>query len=235
MSNITFIFPVIALVAVVFFSLNARKRTAGYDQQYSNYRAAELAQRMGLQLVQGDPTFNLFISQANAEVRRGASDDKPLHIEIRMQGQPYGVPLEFLYLSRVEQDTGFSTVTMRTWFECKLTAHARQQFPVFEVLSRKTPVGPIPQTQSLAAIPTGNPQVDAEYVVATQEPGMANLLGQVLPAFSGFQTSGVHLLGDGRSISFMMKKDGAPLLANALYFAEVMAKELSELGRRVGG
>ena len=32
-----------------------------------------------------------------------------------------------------------------------------------------------------------------------------------------------------------MKQDKAPLLANALYYAEVMATQLSEMARRMGG
>jgi hypothetical protein len=230
-----FLFPVLGIAAVVFFVIRQRQTLKTQDQQFSNYRAGELAQRLGLTLVQGDPLFNLFIRQANVDMQRGPADKRPIHIEVRAQGAPHGVPLEFLYLYRVEQETGFSTVTWRVWFECRLSAQARQPFPPFEVLSRTTPLGPIAQTQSLAPVPTGNPAVDQTYVVATREPGMAALLGQVLPLFGEFQTSGVHLVGDGRSVSFVMKQDKAPLIASALYYAESLGKLLSDLARRVGG
>lgn len=64
---------------------------------------------------------------------------------------------------------------------------------------------------------------------------MAKLLGEVLPGFAAFHNSGIHLVGDGQRVSFVMQRDKAPLLANALYFAETMATLLSDLARRVGG
>src|SRR4029079_5623551 len=162
-----------------------------------SYRAGELAQRLGLTLVEGDPTFNFFIQQAHVDVQRGPSDGRPVHVQIRMQGQPQGVPLELTFLYRVEQETGLTQVTWRTWFDCRMSAYARQPFPPFEVVSRYAPLGPIAQEQPLPPMTTGMPPVDATYLVATTEPGMAQLLGAVLPSFSLFANAGVHLIGDG--------------------------------------
>ncbi|HEU5077132.1 MAG TPA: hypothetical protein VFU02_23235 [Polyangiaceae bacterium] len=235
MSEFVFLFPVVALVAVGFFFLRGRAAVANYDLEYANYRAGALAQRLGLQLVQGDPNFNVFIRQANLDVQRGPKDNRPIHIEVRAQGAPQGVPLEFVYLYRVEQDTGFTQVTWRTWFDCRLTARARQPFPPFEVVSKNAPLGTIAQTLPLAPLPTGNPAVDASYAVTTREPALARLLGELLPAFATFQNSGVHLVGDGNSVSFVMHQDKSPLLANVLYHAEVLATQLSQVARRLGG
>jgi hypothetical protein len=156
-------------------------------------------------------------------------------VQIKAQGAPQGVPLELVYLYRVEQETGLAQVTWRTWFDCRMTAQAKQQFPPFEVISRNAPLGPIAATQPLPAASTGNPAVDATYAVSTHEPAVAQLLGELLPGFATFQNSGIHLSGDGRSISFIMKQDKAPLLANALYYAETMATQLTTLARRLGG
>jgi hypothetical protein len=230
-----FLVPIVGVVAMVYMVLQRKNALKKYDQQYSNYRAGELAQRLGLRLLEGDPLFNLFIRQANVDVLRGPTDQKPVHIQIRMQGEPHGVPLELLYLYRVERESDFTTVTWRTWFDFRMTAHAKSPFPPFEVISRSAPLGPIAQTQPLAAMPTGNAAVDATYLVATQEPGMAQLLGQVLGGFATFANAGVHLVGDGRSVSYMLQQDKAPLAANALYFAEAMSGLLSDLARRLGG
>ena len=235
MSEFYMFMPVIGLVIVGAYYLKGRSKIAGYDQQYANYRAGNLAQRLGLTLVQGDPTFNVFITQANVDVDRGPKDKQPLHIELRAQGAPQGVPLEFVYLYRVEQDTGFAQVTWRTWFECRLTARAKQPFPPFEVITRQPPVTPIAQTLALPPAATGNPLVDKVYLVTTQEPGMAHVLGELLPGFVTFQNSGIHLVGDGTTISFVMQQNKSPLLANALYYAEQMAMEMSPLARRIGG
>lgn len=229
------LFPVVAVIATVAFLLHRRSAVRGYDQQYSNYRAAELARRMGLNLLEGDPEFNLFIRQANVDVQRGPSDGRPIQIRVRAEGAPQGIPLELTYFYRVELETGIATTTWTTWFDCRLTARARNAFPPFEVISRNAPLGPIAQTQALPPVQTGNPGVDATYLVTTQEPGVARLLGETLAPFATFQNSGVHLVGDGASIAFVMKQDKAPLLANALYYAEDMATQLTNLARRLGG
>lgn len=230
-----FLFPIIAIVAVAAFYFMRKRTLAGHDQQFSNYRAGELAQRLALTLVEGDPSFNLFIRQANVDVQRGPADGRPVHIHIRMQGQPQGVPLELIYLYRVERESSLTVVTWRTWNECRMSAYARTAFPPFEVASHQAPLGPITRQQPLPAMPTGNPMVDSTYHVATHEPAMAQLLGQVLPGFTTFANSGVHLVGDGQRVSFVMQHHGAPLLANALYYAEQMSALLSDLARRVGG
>ncbi|HEY6722643.1 MAG TPA: hypothetical protein VI197_01390 [Polyangiaceae bacterium] len=235
MSDFVFLFPVVALAVVGFFFLKGRAAVANYDEQYANYRVGPLSQRLGLQLLQGDPSFNVFIRQANVDVQRGPKDNRPIHIEVRAQGAPQGVPLEFVYLYRVEQDTGFTQVTWRTWFECRLSATTGQPFPPFEVISKNAPMGAIAQTMALPPLPTGNPAVDASYLVTTQEPGMAQVLGELLPAFATYQNAGVHLVGDGTSISFKMHQDKSPLLANVLYYAEQLAGDMSQVARRIGG
>ena len=47
--------------------------------------------------------------------------------------------------------------------------------------------------------------------------------------------NGVHLVGDGSTISFIMHQDKSPLLANVLYYAEQLASEVSQVARRIGG
>jgi hypothetical protein len=230
-----FAFPVLSLVVVAWFFLRQKKAIAGYDQQYSNYRAGELARRLGLAVVKGDPGFNLFIRHANVDVARGPSDNKPVHIDVTVAGARDGRELALRYLYRVEQETGFGSVTWRTWFDCRMTAVVHRPFPPFEVVSRKTPMGAITRTQSLPEMPTGVPAVDAEYAVCTAHPEMAALLGQVLPGFAHFSNAGVQLVGDCKGVAFVMYEDKSPLVGSALYYAEDMGRLLSELARRIGG
>ncbi|MFI2433042.1 hypothetical protein [Streptomyces sp. NPDC018693] len=65
-----------------------------------------------------------------------------------------------------------------------MTAFARQPFPTFEVATRQMPHGAVERTQPLPPVNTGRPDIDATYVVATQEPATAQVLGEVLPAFA---------------------------------------------------
>lgn len=227
--------PVLAILALGWVLYGRFVRPKQLDQQYTQYRAAELAQRLRIALVSGDPSFNFFIRQANVDVARGPADGRPIHIEVRAEGAPDGTPLMLSYLYRVEQKSEIGRVVWTKWFDCRLSARARQPFPAFEVLSRNAPLGPIAQTLALPSMATGRPDVDATYAVFTNEPQMAALLGQHLAGFATFANSGVHLVGDGQTVSFVMKEDKAPLLANALYYAEAMATGVTAIARAVGG
>jgi hypothetical protein len=230
------LFPVLGLAFVVFFLVRRKSMLAKHDAEYSQYRVGEMAQRLGLSVVQGDPQFNLFIQHANVDMQRGPRDGRPVHIEVRMTGERGGRPLELYYLYRLEQETGMVEVVWRTWTECRMSVTANQAFPPFEVVSKKPPMGPIATVQALAPMSTGNPSVDATHSVMTQEPAMAKLLGELIPSFAVFETgSGIHLVGDGQHVTFKMQRDKAPLMANALYYAEQMAELLANLAARVGG
>ncbi|MBN1612403.1 MAG: hypothetical protein JW940_37580 [Polyangiaceae bacterium] len=229
--------PLIGLVVVAYMLVMRYKRVTTSDQQYSNYRAGELAQRLGLQLLSGDPGFNLFIIHTDQQVLNGPTDKKPVDVNIKMAGSPQGVPLELIYVYNVTQKTGFDVIRRETLFDCRMIAHTRQPFPSFEVLSRNTAMGPIQQILPLPAVPTGNPIVDAAYLVATGEPRLAQLLGTLIPGFAQLDQNrnGIHLVGEGTSISFVMQQNTAPLVANALYYAESMAMNLSQVAKAVGG
>jgi hypothetical protein len=227
--------PLLGIVIVVYFMMMRKRTIANNDQQYPNYRASELARRLGLTLVSGDPNFNLFIIHTNSQVLSGPTDKTAIDVNVKMQGCPKGVNLELIYLYHVTQETGYDVIKRHITFDCRMVAYGRQSFPPFEVVSRTSSMGAIQQTMPIAPIATGNPAVDAAYLVATAEPRLAQLLGTHLPQFGQFLENGVHLVGDGQSISFVMKQDKPPLLANALYYAETMAENLGQMAKAIGG
>ena len=229
------IFPAVALSYMLFMRSQHKKKTQEYDEQYAHFRAGALAQRLGLQLSKGDPSFNFMVTHANQSVARGATDDRAVNIDIEMAGTPFGVPLTFSYLYRVERESGFNSTTYKTWFNCRMIARAKQAFPPFEVTSRNTSLGRIVREQALPEAPTHHPAIDAEFLVTTHEPALAQLLGQLLAEFSVFGAAGVHLLGDGQQVSFVMNLSTAPLVPSALYYAEVMTHALSTVAQRLGG
>lgn len=227
------VFPLIAFGVVGYLAYQRFRGAGQLEQQHTQFRVSSLAERLRLNVVAGDPSFNLFIRQANVDVARGPADGRPIHVEVRLEGAPNGTPLTLQYLYRVEQETGIGLVTWRTWFDCRMALTPPRPFPPFEVISRSAPLGPIARTQALPVQSTGNPAIDATYEVATNDPAEAQYLGQHLAPFAQFANAGVHLVGDGRSIAYVMKQDKAPLLANALYYAEAMASALDALSRAV--
>jgi hypothetical protein len=241
MSPIMFIAPLIGFAAFGWLLYNRKTMGATHDAQHTQFRAGELANRLGLALVKGDPSFNLFIAYADAGVRRGPTDDKPVNVDILMQGAPNGLQTELVYLNRIEQETeknwvgDVRSIKTKTWFDCHMAVFPKSAIPAFEVISRKTPIGKITHKTSLPEQATGNPAMDAKFIVKTHEPRLAAVMGEHLSAFATFDNAGVHLVGNEQSISYVLQSSGAPLLANALYYAEIMSKSLSDIARAVGG
>jgi hypothetical protein len=214
-----------------------KKQVASLDQSNAGYRAGALAQRLGLNLVKGDPEFNLFIPFTDAGVMSGPKDDKPIHIDVLIQGEKNGVPVELRYFYRKEQKTDHIEGKIRwtTWFDCAMSATAKQAFPEFEVTSRTTSTGPITRKLALPEVKTGNASVDSTYLVTTKEASMAKLLGDHMGAFAQYTTGGVQLVGDGSTVSFPMERDKSVMVGYGLYFAESMAENLVAIARAVGG
>lgn len=231
----TIVIIVAGIVATIYFLVSRRRRIDTQDKEYSQYRAGELAQRLGLSLEEGDPNFNFFIAQTDKSVNRGPKDTKPVDVSVRMIGERNNVPLELSYLKRVEQNSGVLSVTRKYWFDCRMVAKAKETFPPFEVISKDAPLGPIAAKQALPPSPTGNGSVDAVYTVSTNEPRMAEEIGKRMSGFSAFGNCGVHLIGDGESVSFVMNDTKSPLVGSALYYAESMADQLILIARTVGG
>jgi hypothetical protein len=241
MSPIMFIAPLLGFAVFRWMLYSRKTMGATHDAQHANFRAGELSKRLGLQLIKGDPAFNLFIAYADAGVRRGPTDDKAVHVDILMEGAPNGLRTELVYLNRIEQETeknwvgDVRSIKTKTWFDCHMAVFANSAMPAFEVISRKTPIGKIAQKTSLPEQPTGNPAMDAKFIVKTNEPRLAAILGEHLPSFATFDNAGVHLVGTEQSVSFVLQKNGVPLLANALYYAENMQKSLGDVTRAIGG
>jgi hypothetical protein len=227
--------PFLAFAFVAFMFYQRRVVAARQDQQYASYRAGELANRLGLQIVEGDPSFNLFISRANAEIARGPRDGRPVRVRVRLKGSRDGAPIELVYDFRWERETGVTKTTWRKWFDCRIVVEPREAFPEFEVRSRQAQPAPIAAIRALPPVSTGIPAIDQAYAVATKEPRLAVLLGQHLSGFDVLGAAGVHLVGEGRTISFVMREDKAPLLASVLFHAEQVANGLVRVARAVGG
>jgi hypothetical protein len=230
-----FLVPLLGLAFVVYAFWKRKAVAASQDAQYSQYRVGELASRLGLKVVAGDPAFNLFAPLANADMMRGPSDGKPVQIEVQLAGEREGVKLELLYFFRWEQDTGFTGTTWRKWFDCRMVVHSKQAFPAFEVVSRQATPGPILAKLPLPAVTSGDGAVDRTYAISTSEPRVAQVVGRCLPGFAAIEAAGVHLVGEKGTVAFVMKQDRAPLVGSALHFAETISHELVKLARALGG
>ncbi|MFI9273528.1 hypothetical protein ACIGXM_22840 [Kitasatospora sp. NPDC052896] len=229
------IVPAIGLLVglIVLFRGGAPMR--GSSRTYARYQAGHLAWLLDLVLVEGDPATNLGVRLANPEMRRGHSPAEPLDVRVLLSGSPHGVRVELCYEYREQTTRSIGSVTRREQFACRMTAVAAQPFPPFEVTSRRVPRGTIDRLQELPTTSTGRPEIDAAHLVATSVPAMAELLGELLDGFAPFAASGVHLVGDGQRIAFVMRHNGFPFVRTSLDHAVTMRDQLTLLVRKVGG
>ncbi|MDH6108301.1 hypothetical protein P3T36_004234 [Kitasatospora sp. MAP12-15] len=229
------IVPLVGILVGVFVLARGTLLTRGSSRTYAQYQAGQLAWQLGLDLVEGDPATNLGVRIANPEMRRGHSPAAPLHVRVRLSGSPQGVPVELYYEYREQTTRSLGSVTREEQSACRMTALAGQPFPPFEVMSRKVPHGSIDRLQELPTMSTGRPGIDATYLVATSAPAMAELLGELLEGFAPLAASGVHLVGDGQRVAFVMRHKGFPFLRTSLDHAVTMRDQLTALAQRLGG
>lgn len=204
-------------------------------QATAGYQAGYLAQHLGLTLVEGDPAFNLMMRAHTREHQWGARFFRPVDLRLRMVGTIDGAPVELRYLYAQKKSLGVLNTQIQTWLDCRVTAQPAEPFPPFEVVSRQTTRGPIIRQTGLPQRPSGRSDVDGMLAIATQEPAMAQVLGEAMHLFSPLAGVGVHIVGDGSQISFMMHEKDAPLIDDALPHIAAILAGLADLARRVGG
>jgi len=184
---------VIVLVVSVGFFLYRKKQLAAAQETYARFQIGPLAQSLGLRVVHGDPTANLMLAPHNTQGTRIA-DDQPYEWHVRLQGEPRGRPVEVLYFHRRERKTGVVEVTFTYYDEAYVAVALRGAVPDFEVVSKKSSLGAIDRKQALPPRPFGDPELDQEFTLATNDPNVGRKLRRGLLAFDpGLRGYGVHL------------------------------------------
>ncbi len=194
------------------------------EQEHTRYRAGALAKELNLELLRGDPNLNLFIPKPQ---------QSGVPSEIFMRGAPHGLALQFRYFHLVTSVRDGRWVHTSTEFACDLCVVPRTPFPPFEVSSRTVPVGTIKPRTLLPEQRTGDSWIDSNFMVRTTDERLARVLAVELSKFQLFELTGVHLVGDGDTIRYLLHRDTSPVLASALCFSEALALYLSELGQAV--
>lgn len=217
--------PIMLFGALAVAHMIHRARTAPARQMAQvAMRADQVAQRLDLALVEGAPDFVFMQMTAMAPTSR----------RVTMRGDVAGTPLELVYRYDRAHESSFGQVTVKTRFECRLTAQAKVAFPEFEVYSRN--LGAIPEQKALLPpMQSGNAAVDAAFVIRTREPALAALLGAHLEATPTLRTMGLHLVGDGHAVSFLMHEKALPQAPTILYAPQPARRLVLNITRAVGG
>ena len=215
--------------ASVGYMVFMRRRIAA---QYAHTKLGELAPRLGLQVVEGDPAFNPVTDSVRPSVRNATSARGLLtqvaaanvggtvgETRIRAVGQPYGNPTELVLYCREDLTPGLTTLTTTTWHDLRLSVQARRPIAPFDLRlrsettgleTRRAPDDPVLPEQALA-----DPALAQRFVLTGVEPGLAARIGPALgPIAHG--VAYVHVVGAGDRVSFVMTPTSVSVGALAL-------------------
>jgi hypothetical protein len=208
MSFTTFLFPILAIGVTLYLVVLQKQRTRAALVANADKSAGVIASRLGLTLVEGDPTLNLlYLMQPAGEFKR----------RVRMAGTPYGHPVELDFADGYEVTKDLYVYREATiTFRCMLSVAVNAAFPDFEVTLRTpnpylTPECAITGQVGEARLP--QPQLDELLRVATNDPRVAHALAPVLSLLA--TQPFVHVLGTkGRVLTFFPRM-GVPYFASA--------------------
>ncbi len=245
---VTYLIPVLVVVVMIILLIQRRAIVGRTQRMYGHFRLADLAQRLRLNIVEGDPEANMmmmtgyyeagqkFEPTGGAYARMTGKGTKT--VRVRMLGEPYGHPTEFVYHSRTDVDPGVSQTTYTTWFDCRLTIQVPVRFPAFEIVPRAQqkrgfeirPEKPMPPASF------GDPALDATLALTTSEPAVGPVLAPAAAAMAHFTY--VHVLGSDGMVSFLLNRTGYTAgmhyLEEAQRVLEQMVGSLAAGPRRAG-
>jgi len=209
------------------------KQVAAANETYANMVATDVATRLGLEVVEGDPNINLMmlhyghVTAEATEVKDGtgwtATTTDVKKVGVTLRGTPNGRSQEFTYWLESEHVRLTKQWTRTLHFALRTQVNA--SFPQFEVALRSPNALLKPKLHfALGAAPTGIPTVDAALVVYASDPKIAQILAPHLIPFIGHTY--VHIVGDGQRL--MLLADQATS-SYATYFLEANAKLHNDL------
>ncbi|MEM9863150.1 MAG: hypothetical protein AAF938_16260 [Myxococcota bacterium] len=188
--------------ALVVFSIVWNKvRLARAKEAFADAVAGALAEKMGLEVIKGDPFANLMLV-AHENAQKGDNEAS----EMLLEGTPGGRFTRVAYYHRRKVDAHFASSTITTWVGAEISVQVHASFPEFEVVL-KNPKGYAGELKPKLAAPphvTGHRSVDARIGVKSLHPEVARVLGPALEPAAGW--GWVHIHGEAEKLTFHATK-----------------------------
>jgi hypothetical protein len=168
-----------------------------------------LATRMGLQVVEGDPTLNLlYFQQPSGDFKRSLS----------AQGSPYGRPVRFTLVDGQKTNEYLVARKITSSFGCFLEVELQASVPPFELSLREPNQYLVPNLEfaerpELATVVHPDPELERAFVIRAADARWAQALTPALKLLSTQQM--VHLAGEGQRVWMSFPRMGLPSLSYA--------------------
>jgi hypothetical protein len=136
-----YLVPVIGLGMGAFWLIFGRRLMTGADRRYRDFRVADLAQRLGLRIVEGDPTLNMMQAHTkhNMRIARDRASGflrSSKETRVVLEGAPYGRPTRFLFDRYTEVAERVVARVVSGSFDCRLSLRVPVDLPAFEIVQR---------------------------------------------------------------------------------------------------
>jgi hypothetical protein len=209
-----FLLPAIGLGIGAFFLLFGRRLMTGHDQRYHDLRVGELAQRLGLRIVEGDPALNMM--QAHTKHNMRMAKDKAgfmrssKETKVVLEGAPYGRPTRFLFHRYTAVAERVVVQVVSGSFDCRLSLQVPADLPPFEIVSRsglgRRYMGIKAKAEwGLAPQSFGDADLDAKLALSSPDPRIGLHLAPVVGALLGHKY--VHIQGHRGLIESLASKE----------------------------
>jgi len=209
-----FLLPAIGLGIGAFFLLFGRRLMTGHDQRYHDLRMGELAQRLGLRIVEGDPALNMM--QAHTKHNMRMAKDKAgfmrssKETKVVLEGAPYGRPTRFLFHRYTAVAERVVVQVVSGSFDCRLSLQVPADLPPFEIVSRsglgRRYMGIKAKAEwGLAPQSFGDADLDAKLALSSPDPRIGPFLAEVVRSLAGHRY--VHIQGHRGVIESLASQD----------------------------
>jgi len=224
----TSLFLCVGLIAGTFGFMYVMKKKLG--TQLAHLRASELAARMGMQVTEGNPEFNLgchsVLPSAQAlgsakgflgQMAKSSFGGKLGEFKLRMAGQPYGAHSELVLYCKEELEKGYGEDTITTTHDLRLTVHARSAVAPFELALRKEMTGLEIKRGDRRMPPQSfhDAALDQRYVIESTDPALPSRIATALAALPPHLLY-VRIVGSGDQVSFVMTPGSVNAVAASL-------------------
>ncbi len=223
----TYVLPLVMLCVVGLMYLRGMKLRAQTLQDNPQYGLGVLAGRWQLQMVDGDPNYNLLINSRDAEVARaapalvGMSSDTPAHTA-RMVGQHRDHAVQFELYDQTHVERGVLEITYTRKYRCALSVAVRAAVPPFEItLRNENQYLVVERATSFGPQPFGQFALDQSLLLFTPEPRLGPTLAPVVGALTAMTY--VHVVGGDGVVRFEMSPLGT---SYGVHYAETVLQTL---------
>lgn len=229
----SYLYIIIAVGGCFGFMWFMKKRL---NTQYSHLRAGELAPKLGMQLLEGNPEHNLVTMSVQPSVQNTSSakgflkqvaatqlGGKLGELKIHMVGQPYGANAELMLYCRQDYKPGFAENVTTTWSDLRMTVHARCNVAPFDLRLREEHMGLETRREDdearMPAQQFGDPTLDRRFVIECYDPALPRYLAGVLGVLASVIPY-VHVTAHTNQVSFVMTPGSVN--ASAMSFEQIL-------------